>query len=123
MNEHHIVLIAHGSKDPKWKLPFEDLATKLKKDIGKNKISLAYLESIPPTLHEVISESVKKGFNNIMILPLFMSCGGHVDKDIPEKIKEAKKKFPKIKIKQLPPIGENPQLFELAKKIVASYIK
>lgn len=123
MNEHHIVLIAHGSKAPKWKLPFEELATKLKKDIGENKISLAYLESIPPTLLEVISESVKKGFNNIMVLPLFMSGGGHVDKDIPEKIKEVKKKFPKIKIKQLPPIGENPEMFKLTKKIAASHIK
>lgn len=123
MKNSHIILIAHGSNDFHWRVPFDDLTLRLKKEMGRENISLVYLDSMPPTFLKVISESVNKGFNNFIVLPLFMSRGGHVKKDIPEKIKEVKKKFPKIKIKQLPPIGENPEIFELTKKIAASHIK
>ncbi len=122
MNE-KIILIAHGSKDPKWKKPFESLHESLKETFGEEKIGLCYMEFINPNLEEIIISSIKNKITNFKIIPLFMAGGGHVDRDIPEQIAGAKEKFPEIKISLLPSIGENPIVIKAFKEVISSQFK
>jgi hypothetical protein len=46
-----LVLLAHGSKDPRWRAPFERIAQELQKKLGKQRVRLAYMEFVGPTLH------------------------------------------------------------------------
>ena len=107
-----LILFAHGSSDPKWKKPFEDLLQKLESKLGKEKVCLAYLEKAKPSLMEVIKKAIDEEINQIKILPLFLSSGGHVDRDIPIQVNEIKKLFPEIKIEILEPIGENTEVID-----------
>jgi len=117
----HIILIAHGSKDPRWRESFEELYNDLKKEMGEKNISLAYLGSNSPSLKQVVSSQVSNGFKNFKVLPLFMAGGGHVDSDIPEQIDEVKNKHQAINIELLPPVGEHPQIVDLIKKLTVTY--
>ena len=112
-----LILLAHGSKDPKWCKSFEDLAKTC------DNTSLAYMDLIEPSLFSVTEELSDKGIKNIKILPMFMSSGGHVDKDIPEQVKELKVKFPKIDFEILPPIGKHPKVISSMKEIIKEYAK
>lgn len=103
MSSYFLILIAHGSKDPRWKKTFEDL----KNNIQSEKVKLCYMEFIQPGLVDTISECISEGAESIKVLPLFMAGGGHVDRDIPAQVNEAKNKHPKIIIDILKPIGEN----------------
>ncbi len=118
MSKSQIILIAHGSKDPRWKKPFEKLYNDLKSTLGEEKIALAYMEFISPNLFDVINNAIEKNINDFKILPLFMAGGGHIDRDIPEQIKQIKNQFTNINIELLPPIGEHNKIYEAMKSII-----
>ena len=112
-----LILVAHGSKDPKWCRSFENL-------VGASRdlhLRLAYMDLNQPSLFSVTEDLSKQGIKNIKILPLFMSGGGHVDKDIPEQVKELKMKFPEINFEILPPIGEHQKVISSMKEIIKEY--
>ncbi len=112
-----LILLAHGSKDPKWCKSFKNL-------VGAGRdlhLHLAYMDLVQPSLISVTEELAKNGTKKIKILPLFMSGGGHVDKDIPELVKELKAKFPKINFEILPAIGEHKKVIASMKEIIKEY--
>ena len=112
-----LILIAHGSKDPEWLLPFERLEKILKEDLGENNVRLAYMQFASPTIEETGEEAAENGIFNLSFLPLFMSAGGHVERDIPLKIQSLKDRWPELNIKILPPLGEDPRFIELMREI------
>ena len=113
-----LILVAHGSKDPKWCKSFENLAVET---LGPTSLRLAYMDLAEPSLFSVTEDLSKNGTKKIKILPLFMSGGGHVDKDIPRQVKELKTKFPEIDFEILPPIGEHPVIFKSMQEIIREY--
>ena len=115
-----LILFAHGSNDPKWKKPFELLEEKLKKTLGDESVSLAYLERSSPTLIETINNAKKNGVNCLKILPLFMAGGSHIENDLPKLINEMRNKYPDINIEILTPIGENPVIAETIYQVALS---
>ena len=64
-----LVLLAHGSKDPRWRAPFERIAQELQKKLGKQRVRLAYMEFVGPTLMDVAHECVQQLTLNIRLLP------------------------------------------------------
>jgi sirohydrochlorin cobaltochelatase len=117
-----LVLIAHGSRDERWTIPFVKLAEKLRKDLGEDRVYLAFMELSRPNLPEVSGKIFESGIRDFQLLPLFMSSGNHFVKDLPEEIEKVCSQYPGLKIELLPPIGENPEFFEFIHKIVRGYI-
>lgn len=113
-----VILIAHGSKDPRWKKTFEDL----KSNIQNKKVKLCYMEFIKPDLMDMVSECINEGAKNIKILPLFMAGGGHVDRDIPTQASEVKIKYPDLNIEILKPIGENEKVIKVFCEVINSVL-
>ena len=112
-----LVLLAHGSKDPRWREPFERLYLSLRADAGE-RVRMAYMEFINPTLFEVVEECAAEGFREIRVLPLFMAAGAHLATDVPEQVREIRRKLPNIRFEVLPPIGEDDRLVSLMKQLV-----
>ena len=112
-----LILFAHGSSDPKWKKPFEDITKKLQTSLGENNVSLAYLEKSTPTLMDTIKEANRSLVSHVKILPVFMSFGTHLEKDFPVLVDEIQEKFPNIKIEVLKPIGEYSKVIDIIYRI------
>ena len=100
-----IVLFAHGSRDPEWARPFEQLAATLARATHQP-VLLAYLELMRPPLAEAIAALVKQGATSIRVVPVFLGQGGHVKEDLPRLVERARRSHPKIAITLEPPIGE-----------------
>ncbi|NQY75037.1 MAG: CbiX/SirB N-terminal domain-containing protein [Candidatus Margulisbacteria bacterium] len=113
-----LIIIVHGSRDPRWRHPFEVFVSSLKKELQTEAVFLSYMEICHPTLLEASTSATEMGYKHINVIPFFMSGGGHVDNDIPRLVNEVKEKRPHITITQLPPIGEHPTV-QAAMKDVA----
>ena len=113
-----LVLLAHGSKDRRWCVPFERIVDAVQGQSGKTKVRLAYMEFIGPTLMDVARECVGQQISHLRILPLFWSIGAHLATDVPEKVNQAKAKFPQLEVALLAPVGEDPRSTRLIQQIV-----
>jgi sirohydrochlorin cobaltochelatase len=121
MTDKRLVLLAHGSKDTRWQLPFNELTTVLKERLGADAVCLAYVEFIPPTVSDVAGEAVRDGKRELLVLPMFLAAGAHLAEDVPAQVTEARSRFPQLQIELLPPIGEHARVRRLFQEIVCEY--
>ncbi len=105
-----IVLFAHGSRDPNWARPFEEIRERVRASRPECPIELAYLEFLSPTLEEAIGALAREGAPAITVFPLFMAEGGHLKRDIPRILDEIRASHPHVPIALEPAIGEVPEI-------------
>jgi hypothetical protein len=60
------------------------------------------MEYAEPTLYDALAEALDEGDRTVKILPLFLSAGGHVSRDIPRMVDSAKIRLPELDIELLP---------------------
>lgn len=113
MNASKLILFAHGSTDPLWLDTFSKLGRELSGELGEHRVGLAFMEFAKPTLFAALAEAQLDGARSIKLLPLFLSAGGHVSRDIPRLVHAAKLRFPDMEIELLSPIGEHPSFSAL----------
>jgi sirohydrochlorin cobaltochelatase len=105
-----VVLFAPGSEEPRLRKSFEDLAQVICNELGKDRVRLAYVNSATPTLADVAQEAANDGINKLRVLPLFLSPGGPIERDIPEQISVVRAQVPGITVELLPSVGEHPRM-------------
>lgn len=88
-----LILLAHGSKDIKWKKPFVSIKDELQREGLFTKVDLAFFELDTPLLEDVVDEYQKKGLKKIKIEPLLLASGYHIQKDLPNRLKKLKLQF------------------------------
>jgi sirohydrochlorin cobaltochelatase len=123
MSRTRIILFAHGSRDPLWIETFEKLALELAMEIGVENVALAYMEFAVPSLADAVLDAEEGGVRRVKILPLFLSAGGHVSRDIPRLVNRARREHPRLEIELLPPVGEYPLFRSMVREIASSAIK
>jgi len=112
-----LILIAHGSHDPGWLASIEKLTESLQAGLGPDKVRLAYMECMLPTLMDVASDAVRAGVNKIRVLPLFLTGQGHLVRDIHPLVDQLRKAHGPIEVTLLPPVGQHRLFLELLYKI------
>ena len=114
-----LVLFAHGSPKVAWRAPFDMLCATLQQRAGPEHVRLAFLASCSPDLHTVAAEAVADGVQTLRILPLFMSGGGHVLRDLPALRRGLEVRWPDLKLEILPAVGEHPRVVAAMADIAA----
>ena len=105
------ILFAHGSRDPQWRVPFEDILNRMHQ-ICAAPTSLAFLECMLPTLEQAIDDMVGTGVKQITVVPIFLAVGSHVRKDLPNLLAAARLKHPQLTLQASAAIGEQPAIQE-----------
>ena len=112
-----IVLFAHGSREPSWAEPFEQIARAVASRCADVPVELAYLELMKPSLDEAIASLAAAGARRVRIVPVFLGAGGHVRQDIPALVAAAN---PPVAVTIDAPIGEQSQVIEAIAEGIAS---
>jgi sirohydrochlorin cobaltochelatase len=112
-----LILIAHGSRDPRWRASVERVTRALQADLGADRIGLAYMDCSPPTLLDVASDAARRGIGKIRVLPLFLAVEGHVERDVVPLVDEVRAALDALEIELLEPVGQMPPFQELLRRL------
>ena len=115
-----LILVAHGSYDPRWRASVEKLTESLQGELGPDKVQLAYMDCTPPTLEDVVSSAVHTQVNSIRVLPLFVTDEGHVDRDIRPVVEQLRRDHESARVELLPAVGQHPLFRELLARIAVN---
>lgn len=108
-----IILFAHGSRDPQWRLPIETVATQITQRQPGTLVRCAYLELCLPSLPDAATDLIASGARIIRVFPLFLGVGKHAREDLPLLIDEIRTAHPGVTIELLPTAGESDKLISL----------
>jgi sirohydrochlorin cobaltochelatase len=107
-----LLLFAHGARDSRWALPFEDVADRVRQRVPSVPVVLCFLEFMAPTLLEGGQRLAAAGCTQVDVVPLFLGVGGHVRKDIPDLLDRLAAAHPGVQWHLRPAIGERDEVIE-----------
>ncbi|OPX56600.1 hypothetical protein BTE48_03250 [Oceanospirillum multiglobuliferum] len=106
-----LVLLAHGSRDPKWQEPFQLIKQQIQASQSLPVI-LAYMELCEPSLATIAEQINPEQTCQIDVLPLFFAAGRHLRQDVPQQIEQLEQQYPQLTIKLHPPVGVHHKLVQ-----------
>lgn len=112
-----LILLAHGSRDARWRAPFDDLAQTLDARLSVP-LRLAYMELSQPSLETTVAELAAAGCRQADILPLFFAAGRHLREDVPGQIDALHAAYPDLALELLAPVGEHPAFVDALAGII-----
>lgn len=103
------ILLAHGSRDPKWQTPFIDMTNAIKQQGNHTGstviIELAYMELCEPSLDQICKTFAQQGIKQVNVYPVFFAAGRHLRIDVPKQLSALEVEL-NIKTTLYPPVGQ-----------------
>ncbi len=113
------LLVAHGSTDGRWRAPFEELSRRLAARHPTRPVALSYLEKCLPDVPNALHELYHRGCRRIRVTPLFLSHGRHLERDLPDLLAEARRRYPDLLIVCEPALAERPEFLAALLAVLA----
>lgn len=101
-----LILFGHGARDPQWAEPMRRVATLIERAHPKLRVELAFLEFLTPTLAESI-DSLARSCVRIVVVPMFIAQAGHLKRDVPVLLDQARLRYPGLSLDLAAPVGES----------------
>ncbi|MBF7083296.1 cobalamin biosynthesis protein CbiX [Desulfallas sp. Bu1-1] len=114
MDKTGIILLSHGSRLPEAQVTLQKIKNMVIAGITDNfLVESAALQFNQPDLPAAIQRVVDRGVKKIIIVPLFLYMGLHMQRDIPEILARERNKYPGVSIAMTEHIGADPRLLDL----------
>lgn len=107
-----LLLIAHGSRNPRANQDIVDLAKRFLQR-GHSITEPCFLELAPPSIEDGGAKCVEQGAQRVVMLPYFLSAGVHVVEDLLEARNTMSKRFPNVEFILAKPLGPHTMLEDL----------
>jgi sirohydrochlorin cobaltochelatase len=82
-------------------------------------VALAFLEFATPRFSEAVAELHAAGARRVLVVPVFLSGGGHVAHDVPELVRPERARYPDVAFVLAGAIGEEPEVAAAMAEAVA----
>ncbi|HDN85152.1 MAG TPA: hypothetical protein ENG47_05310 [Candidatus Aerophobetes bacterium] len=109
-----VIVVGHGSRDKKAKLAFLEVVALIKKKLKKVRIEPAFLQFSSQDVPKALEKLVQEGYKEIVLFPLFLFQGIHVNQDIPDLIKKEKERFSRLNIIPASPLWPDERIVDIA---------
>lgn len=106
MSASGLILFGHGARDPQWAEPMRRVAAMVGQAHPQLQMELAFLEFLPPTLAEAV-DGLARRCGRIVVVPMFIAQAGHLKRDVPLLLDQARLRHPQLAIDLAAPIGES----------------
>jgi sirohydrochlorin cobaltochelatase len=114
-----IILFAHGARNADWARPFQQLVAELGERLPGERIVLAFLELMQPSLADCATALYADGVRTLRVVPVFLGVGGHLKDDLPKLVAQIREHCKDLDITVEPPIGEQPTVIAAIAKAIA----
>lgn len=108
-----VILLSHGSRAQEAKTVLEAYQFMLEKSCCCDIVATASLQFNQPDLPASLAEVVKRGAKRIIVAPLFLYQGRHVQDDIPEIIRREREKYPDVELALAGHIGADERVAQV----------
>lgn len=105
MKRRGIVLLAHGSRDAKWREPFDSLSEKIAKRLPTALVRASFLKELEPDIYTAVDDLARAGVTRITVVPVFLAVGGHSANDFPSMANRLCVEHPGVKFRWTEVIG------------------
>ena len=110
-----IVILGHGSRREDANDEIREITAKLQEKNPDKKYQVAFLEFGKPSLVDAIEGLLEEDkFEKIIIMPMFLTVGNHMHRDIPGKILRLKTTYPDMKFAFARHIGPDRRIVDIA---------
>ena len=113
------VLLAHGSRDARWREPIEAVAARMHADDPTVRVLCAYMELAAPDLRTAAAALIASGARHLRVVPLFLGMGKHAREDLPVQLEALRGNWPEVEFQLANIVGEEPELVELLARIAS----
>lgn len=103
-----VILFGHGARDPDWARPMILVRADMLARAPGERVELAFLEFMTPTLDEIVDELAASGVRQLTVVPMFLAQGGHLKRDLPLLLQAARLRHPACELRLGTAIGEAP---------------
>jgi sirohydrochlorin cobaltochelatase len=111
------LLFAHGSRDPAWRAPMDNVARRMLEINPAACVRCAFLELTQPDIFSVVNELLALDRTHFTIVPMFLGVGKHAREDMPLLLAQLQQRHPQAHFVLKMSIGEDPRVIELLANI------
>ncbi|MFF8297590.1 sirohydrochlorin chelatase [Streptomyces globisporus] len=105
-----LLVIAHGSRDPRHAATVHALTERVRAERPGLRVETAFLEFNAPSVPRVLERLAAERADEVVALPLLLTRAFHAKTDIPSVLREARARLPGLHIGQADVLGPSPLL-------------
>ena len=109
MSKAGVILFSHGSRTEGSNRAFKKFVEDIEKKENIAEIRHAFLEFTGPGLKETAEELISRGVSKIVVVPVFLFPGKHVQDDLPKLVEELKGEHEKVEFVVTEVIASHPK--------------
>jgi sirohydrochlorin cobaltochelatase len=117
-----LLVVGHGSRDPRGAREFHELLTLMR---GRNPhlpIEGGFIELSRPPISECVDRLAEGGARNVAAVPLMLLAAGHAKDDIPATLVREKMSHPGMRFRYGRALGIRPELLELMEERISAVV-
>ena len=108
-----VIVVDHGSLRANANHRHERFVASWREHSRYEIVEPAHMEFAQPSISAAFDSCMAAGATNVVILPLFLWPGVHLERDIPALVAQSASHYPGVEYAVGPPLGEHPLLFEI----------
>ena len=108
-----MILMAHGSRSVEANDDLRWLADRIRERGEHDQVVAAFLELAEPSIPDASRAAVGLGAEHVVLMPVFLSAGVHVQRDLTKFRDDLRVEFPTVAFDLMPPIGRHPMLIDI----------
>lgn len=105
-----LLVIAHGSRDPRHAATVHALTARVRALRPGLRVETGFLEFNAPSVPRVLERLAARGADEVVALPLLLTRAFHAKSDIPAVLREARAGLPRLRVRQAEVLGPSPLL-------------
>lgn len=110
-----IIILGHGSRSEEANKALIDIAAMVKSQVNQENVEAAYLQFCKPDLKDSVANMAAKGVTKVIVMPLFLFKGIHIQEDVPGELAELRAQYEgKMEIAFAGHLGIDPRIAEIA---------
>lgn len=105
-----LLVIAHGSRDPRHAATVHALTARVRALRPGLRVETGFLDFNAPSVPRVLERLAAQGAHEVVALPLLLTRAFHAKSDIPAVLREARARLPRLRVRQAEVLGPSPLL-------------
>jgi sirohydrochlorin ferrochelatase len=109
-----VILLSHGSRLPEAQATLHKITSMVAASVDEQfLVEGAALQFNQPDLPAAVARIIQRGAEKVVVVPLFLYMGLHMQRDIPEILAAEKNRYPGVEISLAEHIGADPRLLNI----------